>query len=97
MNYDLAKELKEAGFPQGGNGGWTGSKEKIVWRSGHLVYVPTLTELIDACGHQLFFLCDKDDSLAVHHINGTKFQGAGTTPQEAVARLWLAIQKATYE
>jgi hypothetical protein len=24
MNYDLAKQLRDAGFPQGGNGKWIG-------------------------------------------------------------------------
>jgi len=92
MNYDLAKELKDAGFPQGGNGSWTGSKDKLVWLSRDLVYVPTFSELFDVCGRELFVSCGKDDCVAIHYVNGVKYQGLGATPEEAAARLWLAMQ-----
>jgi hypothetical protein len=34
MNYELAKQLRDTGFPQSGSGKWIGPPEKIVWRSG---------------------------------------------------------------
>jgi hypothetical protein len=49
MDYELAKSLMDAGFPQIGKGRLIGSLEKLVWRSSDRVYVPTLEELIDAC------------------------------------------------
>ena len=60
MNYEIAKKLKEAGFPQRGEYFYT-PKEKIIRgtvrrknpyhmiREGYYV-APTLSELIDACG-----------------------------------------------
>jgi hypothetical protein len=50
MDYELAKSLMDAGFPQIGKGSLIGSPNKLVWRSGDRVYVPTLEELIEACG-----------------------------------------------
>ena len=114
MNYELAKELKEAGFPfiriEGGMGvGRQGyfdfnpeGDEKI---GAQHFYTPTLSELIEACGVDF-------DSL--HHNSDGKWQalaevlvgepkttiedeevaeGLGSTPEEAVARLWLSLIK----
>jgi hypothetical protein len=50
MDYELAKSLMDAGFPQIGKGSLIGPLDKLVWRSGDRVYVPTLEELIEACG-----------------------------------------------
>ena len=53
MNYKLAKQLKDAGFPQGGedrNGNWIspifypGKSKKIDMK---IVYVPLLEEVIE--------------------------------------------------
>ena len=49
MEYDLANKLKDAGFPQGGTGQWTLPPDSIVARYTDRVYVPTLSELIEAC------------------------------------------------
>jgi hypothetical protein len=50
VDYELAKILMDAGFPQSGKGRLIGSPNKLVWRSDDRVYVPTLEELIEACG-----------------------------------------------
>jgi hypothetical protein len=50
VDYELAKSLMDAGFPQIGKGSSIGSPDKLVWRISDRVYVPTLEELIDACG-----------------------------------------------
>src|SRR6476661_8877450 len=60
MDYDLAESLMNAGFPQLGKGRLIGSPNKLVWRSGDRVYVPTLEELIEACGKN-FGALDKQD------------------------------------
>ena len=48
MDYEPAKSLMDAGFPQIGKGSSIGSLDKLVWRISDRVYVPTLEELIDA-------------------------------------------------
>ncbi len=53
MNYELAKELKEAGFPQEGKGGFIDSAgneypPNCIFKEADDVYVPTLEELIEA-------------------------------------------------
>ena len=50
MDYSLANELKNAGFPQGGRGRWIVDPNRIVVRFEDRAYVPTLEELIEACG-----------------------------------------------
>src|SRR5882672_8422876 len=52
MKYDLAKELADAGFTQGGEGKGILPPDQIVSRRGDRVYVPTLSELIEACGER---------------------------------------------
>ena len=100
MRYTLAKELKDAGFLQGGNGRSVGPPDKIVWRREDRVYCPTLAELIEACGpgfRSIERLGDdswqakadrrKPDSSIVDAV------GRGVTIDEAVAILWLALDK----
>ena len=94
MDYPLANELKNAGFPQGGRGRWTVDPNRIVVRSEDRAYVPTLEELLEACG---------DDFVGIHRRDRETWQCArsserapiqnGKTPTEAVARLWLALNK----
>jgi len=91
MDYDLAESLMNAGFPQLGKGSLIGPLNKLVWRSGDRVYLPTLEELIEACGDS-FVSLDKqyDGWLASANCDQSCF---ARTPAEAVARLWLAFQK----
>src|SRR4051794_8696200 len=100
MTYELAKQFKDAGFPQPDNIG-----EKIL--TGHIgrheyikgCYLPTLSELIEACMGKLWqlendlFRVDKVDwewRCITKKVNGDKCS-FGNTPEEAVARLWLAL------
>ena len=109
MNYELVKQLKEAGFPQ------TPPFELYCpdcdkWRdmdcfekkhNKEAVKVPTLSELIEACG-------DKFDNLrhgeglivgslvwtaSSKEIEKEIFHNEGSTPEEAVAKLWLELNK----
>jgi hypothetical protein len=103
MKYDLAKELNDAGYRQGGKGSWTYPSDNLITRSRDRVYVPTLTELIEACGERF-------GSLGRDWLDDTgrfwraidrgreetvppRIEQTGDTPEEAVARLWLALQK----
>ena len=78
MHYDLAKQLRDAGFPQGGNGKWIGPPDKIVWRSGDRAYVPTREELIAACGTEF-----RDFEL-LEHTQPARLPGTGATPIDLI-------------
>jgi hypothetical protein len=95
MNYELAKELLDAGFPQGGSGSWMLPTDALVARRSDRVYVPTLSELIESCGdlsinvgrHKTGSFPD-DKRFYATAIGITVF---GATLDEAAARLWLAL------
>ena len=97
VDYQLAQELRDAGFPQSGRGTQIGPSDKLVWRAGDRVYIPTLSELIDACGERFWMLEAHNLEAGNWHASGygaDKIQGAyGSSPDEAVARLWLALVK----
>lgn len=87
MNYELAKQLKDAGFPN--------FEEDWVDEVGHAVVHPTLSELIEAC--------DSSFGSVYKTIAGFGATGwdklvegiytYGSTPEEAVAKVWLELQK----
>lgn len=88
MTYELAKELKDAGFPQN-------MPQMDGWPCK-----PTLSELIEECGKAMYGMYRAD---VLWHATGGKdvdddrfmitFEEDGSTPEEAVARLWLALNK----
>lgn len=91
MNHELALKLKEAGFPQ------------VQPHSSENDYTdctkPTLSELIEACGNSFgqFVKCS-DGWVAENNWRGsnktvTIRQIAGLNPEEAVANLWLELNK----
>ena len=91
MNYELAKELKDAGFPQ---------HEPCDTCPRMDFCTPTLSELIEACGDGIRYLCRDNEGnweaaegalvgrQLLHH-----FSVACGTPEEAVAMLYLALNK----
>lgn len=105
MNYSLAKKLKEAGFPQGLKPMF--DAEGYIHRTNeedeNWVYEPSLEELIEACGNRF------DELMKSKHIKDSlwrataypceecdwkgMFHGVGSTPIEAVASLWLELNK----
>lgn len=108
MNYELAKELKDAGFPQNTDGKRP-MNEIIVQddREGLVpgrYYVPLLEELIEACVG-----LSTDGDFHLEHFDHVEEGGRwaasvcwkqeepgwfiGETADEAVARLWLALNK----
>ncbi len=93
MNYELARALKDAGFPQSGPPNkflWQATDNPRVMENG--VYVPTLEELIEAlpdhCGVQR-----EDFGWCVYVKGFLRDDTISPTPTEAVARLWLALNK----
>lgn len=95
MNYDVAKELKEARFPQDGFGQWDEGFDFVeggsIKRVGPKVYLPTLSELIEACGEDFECLDRLDDERWKWAANSNSMRFVDKTPEEAVARLWLAL------
>lgn len=105
MNYELAKQLKDAGFPQKGSG--ICQKHEQVY-SMHLIsdpdyhycddfaYIPTLEELIEAClegGKCIQLNMDAKGCGAWMGNNHFKeHYEEGSTPTEAVAKLWLSLK-----
>jgi hypothetical protein len=107
MTYELAKELKDAGFPQKGDWGYRplkheGTATMVNYHRDvpleHDVYIPTLSELIEACGHR-FFSLQRETSSTWWAFEEDFSKGDRTdaqaqcapTPEEAVAKLWLAL------
>ncbi len=103
MKYELAKELKDNGFI------WEEMYNFSVSRAETL---PTLSELIEACGDVQFSLMklksDYQSSMATRTDTGRESGGYELsynedsedydwfwtrTPEEAVAKLWLALNK----
>lgn len=116
MDYELAKQLKDAGFKQG-----TGTyylddtrrasgppefvehfvaeyeaKDTKVYK---FAYVPTLEELIEACGEKFHYVGLTGDKPADQKWAAATLAEIlpdyiyAPTPTEAVARLWLALNK----
>lgn len=96
MNYQLAKKLKDAGFPQKDRGNFIGPPDVEIINTPLAIYVPTLSELIEACvGDRLDFYL-KNSTLTVHWSAGMNGRvGNGETPEEAVANLYLALNPIT--
>lgn len=103
MNDELERELKDAGFPIHP---WSGNIEACYCgseRSGECI--PILSELIEACGEEFNMVnvtSNPEPSKKWHALAGyvmvleaalTNTHAYGATPQEAVARLWLALNK----
>jgi hypothetical protein len=73
---------------------WYADKAREEWEfdpSKELVYSPTLTELIEACGLPFFLSCNAAGHwYASNSVNKDEGE-TGATPAEAVARLWLRL------
>lgn len=104
MKYETAKQLKDAGFPQGKPGierrrSWfDGDGDLSDWWDGNeCVYIPTLSELIEACRDALYSL--SRTKAGMWGIDATYDKGKSShatsciyeTPEEALANLYLAL------
>ena len=90
MNYKLAKELKDAGFPY--------PPERLHF-DGTVETPPTLSELIEACGECFVVLKAVHDmnqwiaSDALYDSGKLGLIGIGSSPESAVANLWLVLNR----
>lgn len=95
MNYKLAKKLKDAGFPQ------ESQVSPSICDEGSLrnyniepCFYPTLSELIEACGDEIVLVKFKEDNTWCAGTNIDYYADVeGETPEEAVATLWLELNK----
>ena len=109
MNYELAKELKEAGFPQQIRQGDSvyndrgielklfkyGEFVDIASESDDWYKMPTLSELIEACGERFEGLRRQPDpdieTPEIWFADRDGYCSPGSSPEEAVARLWMVL------
>jgi hypothetical protein len=92
ISYQLAKKLKDAGFPQG-------ELARAQQEAGYdYMSMPTLSVLIEVCRDDFRALSREDDSwLACGYIELGEWKNVhtGDTPEDAVARLWRSINSTT--
>ena len=117
INYELARKLKEKGFPQKDKCGFRApdcdcsfpflydeTVKNLLEKESTLCYVPTLEELIKACGDRFSELTKMTHDKEPQKWIATTYSceqcgiektsnGYGSTPEEAVASLWLILQK----
>jgi hypothetical protein len=108
MTIELAKQLRDADFPFGISDISFPSIDPIV-TVGQEKFIrfdddkdtwyllPTLSELIAACGDSFGILVKETHPEHLWEFHARKRHGDyscwGLTPEEAVARLWLALNK----
>lgn len=91
MDYDLVKKLKDAGFP------FNWKNDDISPDCNYPHKDVTLSELIEACGVQIYLDGIGEDWSAYDKMAyccyGGDYNniGTGKTPEEAVAKLWLEL------
>lgn len=91
MPYELAKQLKDARFPQ--EGGMRAYRDGLKMDCKE----PTLEELIEACGRVDLYVQRDGETVAVTAVGTKFFKEKASTPTEAVAKLWLALNKPTVQ
>jgi len=107
MTYELALQLKKAGFPQKAGmylheDGLTGNTDRngSFYKGG--VFIPTLSEIIEACGADFPSLSRVwgDNSEGEWICNKPQYDCGsdgeitrGSTPEVAVAKLWLVLNR----
>lgn len=85
MDYELAKQLKDAAFTQVYH--YDDQGRRTDFREPEVVALPALSELIEACKPLILRVGGASTA------SFGSFVATGTTPEEAVARLWLALNK----
>jgi hypothetical protein len=97
MDYELAKKLKDAGFPQNCDDTIAESlKDSEIPYYKRSVANPNLSELIEVCGEIGIHIINCNDThpwcaWTKQYPNGDF--GIGVSPEEAVANLWLKLHE----
>lgn len=106
INYELAKQLKDVGFPQRKYGMLIECIHGAYFRhqddcpegcdSSNFVSYPNLNELIEACGDKFHGMYKADDCIAHGFNSDDVFDDVyvhGQSFEEAVAKLWIELNK----
>jgi hypothetical protein len=101
MTYELVKQLKDAGFPQEGEGEYIRENGAITELNYPVLYYPTLSELIAACEDGFVQLRLDEDMFPKWFADGRILlddgyalrNGNGEEPEEAVANLYIALNE----
>ncbi len=103
ISKELAKELKDSDFPDIFMTDHENCNyHQVEYIDGIFYHVPSLKELIEALGsrfHALQFYDDKSILWIAYSYENRGFEPAGhifkdgATPEEAVAKLWLELNK----
>lgn len=103
MNHEIAKKLKDAGFPQGEPDQYTTDGQWIP--EDERQYIPSLSELIDAC-----YSPEYDEAVVVAKYDTNRYAAwlaledaeevqnhyyESSTAEEAVANLYIALHGKT--
>jgi hypothetical protein len=95
MTYELAKQLRDAGYPfvEFSVREYAGERYgQGIEIDGSTYHLPTLSELISALGDKFGVLERfKDGTYGSYYPNDIGTSGLGDTPEEAVANLWLQV------
>lgn len=105
-NNELSKKLKEVGFPQYTFGiSPINHAERYDRIGGEMVFIPTLSELIDACGDKFISLSNNRQSnppgegwTAIANPIPSIIEkwveiARGTSPEDAIANLWIKLNE----
>lgn len=99
MTCELARQLKDANFPiSHDDGDQCYVLGCYMFDIDNTIHTPTLSELIKACGFDFNSLnhAPKGEGLkwfAIGKWDDDEFPTIGDTPEEAVSKLWLELNK----
>lgn len=109
MTYELAKQLKDAGFPQiqkEGSLWWDDRmaiKQKVLQVGKYLtpsqaecfIKIPTLSELIEWCGENIkrIDFLHDKNEVIVYSVDSINITAVGINLEESVAKLGLELNK----
>lgn len=112
ISYELAKQLKDAGFPFAWEDTYdfriqpeelkdkSYSEPLLAWIKEHhykTIHTPSLSELIEACGDKFKHLSKNGSDTYIWEAVGITDKGywgaTGQVPEEAVAKLWMELNK----
>lgn len=95
MNHELITRLHFCGYPLKRTD-WQITKIPQSFKVEGIWYLlPALSELIEKCGNSFFDLRRQEDGFCAYESRSrmSPICGFGLTPEEAVANLWLSINK----
>jgi hypothetical protein len=99
MNFELTRKLMQDGFvfqkPSLADVQSGQVKPRLFWVESTAYLLPTLSELIDACGKPLSLESYTEEWIACQGQGMACPTGRGATPEEAVANLWLTLHIST--